>query len=54
MRVEPITLKTEDIVQIQIHTDHIEGHEVLANQVSGVVEDALSGGRDRFLFTSES
>lgn len=30
-------------MQIQINTDHnIEGHEVLATQVSGVVESALS------------
>ena len=30
-------------MQIQINTDHnIEGHEALAAQVSGVVENALS------------
>ena len=35
-------------MQIQIHTDHnIEGHEALADQVSGVVKDALSGVSDR-------
>ncbi|MGB3493340.1 MAG: HPF/RaiA family ribosome-associated protein [Elainellaceae cyanobacterium] len=35
-------------MQIQIHTDHnIEGHEALADQVSGVVKDALGGVGDR-------
>jgi ribosomal subunit interface protein len=30
-------------MQIQINTDHnIEGHQALANQVSGVIENALS------------
>jgi ribosome-associated translation inhibitor RaiA len=34
-------------MQIQINTDHnIEGHEALAAQVSGVVENALSRIRD--------
>jgi len=35
-------------MQVQIHTDHnIEGHEALADQVSGVVEAALSRFSDR-------
>lgn len=35
-------------MQIQIHTGHnIEGHEGLATQVSGVVEDSLSRFSDR-------
>ena len=35
-------------MQVQVHTDHnIKGHEALANQVSGVVEDALSRVSDR-------
>ncbi len=35
-------------MQVQIHTDHnIEGHAALTDQVSGVVEDALSGFSDR-------
>ena len=35
-------------MQIQIHTDHnIEGRESLANQVSSVVQDALSRFSDR-------
>ncbi|PZO55730.1 MAG: ribosomal subunit interface protein [Phormidesmis priestleyi] len=35
-------------MQIQIRTDHnIEGHEALADEVSSVVEDALSGVSDR-------
>lgn len=35
-------------MQIQIQTDHnIEGHEALADQVRGVVEDALSEFSDR-------
>ncbi len=35
-------------MQIQIRTDHnIEGHEALADQVSSVVEDALSRFDDR-------
>ena len=35
-------------MQIQIHTGHnIEGHEALATQVSGVVEESLSRFSDR-------
>lgn len=35
-------------MQIELRTDHhIEGHEALADQVRGVVEDALSAFRDR-------
>ncbi len=35
-------------MQIQIHTDHnIEGHEALADRVSGIVGDALSRVSDR-------
>jgi len=35
-------------MQVKIHTDHnIEGIEALADQVSGVVEDALSRVSDR-------
>ena len=35
-------------MQIQIQTDHnIEGHEALADQIRGVVEDALSRFSDR-------
>jgi hypothetical protein len=35
-------------MQVQIQTDHnIEGHETLADQVRGVVEDALSEFSDR-------
>jgi ribosome-associated translation inhibitor RaiA len=35
-------------MQVQIQTDHnIEGHEALADQVRGVVEDALSEFSDR-------
>jgi ribosome-associated translation inhibitor RaiA len=40
-------LQEENTMQIQINTDHnIEGHEALAAQVSGVVENALSRIRD--------
>jgi ribosome-associated translation inhibitor RaiA len=35
-------------MQVQVRTDHnIEGHEALADQVRGVVEDALSEFSDR-------
>jgi len=35
-------------MQVRIHTDHnIEGHEALADRVSSVLEDALSGVSDR-------
>ena len=38
-------------MQIQIRTDHnIEGREALADEVSSVVEDALSGVSDRVTF----
>ncbi|MEA5534787.1 HPF/RaiA family ribosome-associated protein [Crocosphaera sp. XPORK-15E] len=41
-------LQQENIMQIQINTGHnIEGHEALANQVSGVVEDSLSRFSDQ-------
>jgi ribosome-associated translation inhibitor RaiA len=40
-------LQGESTMHIQINTDHnIEGHEALAAQVSGVVENALSRIRD--------
>jgi hypothetical protein len=36
-------LQEERIMRIQVHTDHnIEGHQALADQVSGVVERALN------------
>ena len=45
--IEPVTITRENTMQIQINTDHnIEGHEALAAQVSGVVENALSRIRD--------
>jgi ribosome-associated translation inhibitor RaiA len=37
------TIRQEISVQIQVNTDHtIEGHEALADQIRGVVENALS------------
>jgi hypothetical protein len=36
-------IRQEISMQIQVNTDHtIEGHEALADQIKGVVEDALS------------
>src|SRR5208283_696104 len=37
------TIRQEISMQIQVNTDHtIEGHEALADQIRGVVENALS------------
>jgi ribosome-associated translation inhibitor RaiA len=51
MSVETSSIKTtrqEISMQIQVNTDHtIEGHEALADQVRGVVENALSRMSDQ-------
>jgi ribosome-associated translation inhibitor RaiA len=42
------TIRQEISMQIQVNTDHtIEGHEALADQIRGVVENALSRMSDR-------
>jgi ribosome-associated translation inhibitor RaiA len=41
-------IRQEISMQIQVNTDHtIEGHEALADQIRGVVENALSRMSDR-------